>query len=351
MTDHTERVVALADGDPARLRRLTALADTLDPARTDDDWQLLVPHRLLDGRWLSAANVRTLYLHLTDSLVHRLASGFDRVICLDKSARPVGWLLATCWDLLAPTFTVDAHGRPRPVAPAPARPRITFLNIDRLQWRELIDPLDVGVFDIDRLPDDVIQGLRQLFLVRPADAARTGAALFDAPTFLTGERILVVDEVSVSGDTASIATGILRRAFPDAAFEPGHWMRPKLVAGRDGNRRNNLLPVWYRDDTNLGRGVDDRDPHRSLDAPSWWVRAGAWFLSRPHRPTSLDRPGTTLRAELTQLAARALCGTDILVPSFDRDPDEAAARAAFYTGMDLPSLRQWREANGILLDV
>lgn len=149
----------------------------------------------------------------------------------------MGWFVAALWDRLAPEFTIDG---PQWAERTHRRPRLTFLNIDRLQWRDIIDPEGVGSLDTDLLADEVIEGLRRTFLTRP-DELLAHSDLWAAHTFLTGERILVVDEVSVVGDAAAIATGILTRAFPDADFEPGHWMRPRLVRGADGNQRDNTL--------------------------------------------------------------------------------------------------------------
>lgn len=340
------RIRQLSAGDPDRNARLQSLVDSSEPSL--DDWRVIRGHPLIDGRRLTDANLRTLYLHLTDGLIARLVSGgFDRLICLDKSARPVGWFVAALWDQLAPEFTGDG---PQWAEQTRRRPRLTFLNIDRLQWRDVIDPEGIGSLDTDLLPDEVIEGLRRTFLIRP-DERLAHADLWAAPTYLTGERILVADEVSVSGDTAAIATGILSRAFPDADFEPGHWMRPRLVRGADGNQRNNALPVWYRSDTHLGRGVADRNPAESLASPNWRVRQGAWFLSRPHRPASVDVPGYQLRTEIRRIAARTLVGAEVMVPSFERDLDEADARSEFFSGMTMRELRDWRERSGILLDL
>lgn len=341
----SQRLEQLALIDPSGARRLSSLATT---APLDDDWQILREHQLIDGRWLSKENVRVLYVHLTDSLIHRLSTGFDRLICLDKSARPVGWFVTTMWDILAPTFG-DRGGTPIPLEVTP-RPKVTFLNIDRLQWRDVIDPQGVGAFDVSAVPTRAVEGLRRSFLYR-VDENLQGSSLMRTKTHLSGERVLVVDEVSVSGDTAAIAVGILQRAFPDTYFEAGHWMRPSLIRGRDGNMRNNTLPVWYRSDTNLGRGIGDRDPEASLGSLNPRVRQAAWFLSRPHQPAATDVLGRRLRNEIRQVAMRVLTGQDALVPAFERDPDEADSRSRFYSEMSLQELRQWREDTGIILNV
>jgi hypothetical protein len=341
------RIAQLAGDDPERRRRLERLAKVEEV----DEWQVLEPHRLVDGRELSAENVRGLYLHLTDRLIHRVTAGaFDRVVFLDKSARPVAWLMMAAWELLALDFTANGGSNvPIGVTGQVSRPAITFLNIDRLQWRHILDPLGVGDFDAGRLDAEVIAGLRRSQLVSHRDRDLTGSALSDAPTRLDGQRVLVVDEVAVSGDTGRIAADMLRRAFPDSTCEAGHWMRPKLVTGADGNRRNNLLPVWYRDDTSLGRGVGDRDPEASSRSSSWRVRSGAWFLSCPHRPTSIDTQGALLRAELSRLAAGLLHGRHLFVPDLDRD--DCNERSRWFNGIDLVAMRGWREQHGMIFDI
>ena len=310
---------------PAR-RRIEALA-----AVTPDEWQLLAGHGVVDGRELTGASVRAQYVHLTDRLIHRIThEGFDRAIFLDKSARPVCWLMRFAWPVLAPSFDEGSPATPPPM------PRCTMLNIDRLQWRELMDPNDVGRFDVDEIPDEVVNGLRTAFAVRPGSGG----------TWLDGERVLVVDEVRVSGDTGAIACGILSRAFPDTSFVSHQWMTPKLVT-RDRNRYNNQLPVWYRDDTHLGRGIGDRDPAWSRAHRNPRIRAGAWFLSRPL--PERDPQSEQLRFELRALAGSVLRGETPLIPAADRDDYEH--RCQTFNGVDPITLRQHRESNDLRLDL
>lgn len=246
-TPGTEALLAaLPHLDPGTRRRLALAAAT-----SVAEWELLAGHRLVDGRHVSGESVRVQYLHLTDRLVATATSGgFDRLVFLDKSARPVAWLLRDTWALLAPSY--DA-----PAAAAPMVPVCSFLNIDRLQWRAQMDPECVGQFDAAHVPDEPIVGLNRCF--RPDRR--------QPRTWLDGERVLVVDEVRVSGDTGTIAELLLSRAFPHATFTAYQWMTPKLVTRSQG-RYNNQLPVWYREDTVFGRGIGDRDPAASLADPT-----------------------------------------------------------------------------------
>lgn len=334
------RVARLAGNDAGRRRRLDGLLASFDPLF---DWRLLVGHRTVSGTWLSDESLRTQYVHLTDNLVGTVIDDeHDLMLYLDKSARPVAWLTNSLWDVLSPCLDQDGQ-----IAARPSRPAIRFLNIDRLQWRDAIDPNDTGAVDIDRLPDEITRDLRRTLLVNPNHRTLSDGELMTAPTFLSGRSVLVIDEVRVGGSTVEIACALLAAAIPEATFVGVQWMRPNLVTGKDGNRRNNQLPVWYRHDTALGRGIGDRDPDRASTAAEWRTRVGRHFLSRPHDPSVDDAAGRQLRLEMRQLAAAALAGEVKVIPSFDREDCEQRAR--FFTGMSLDELRSWREAAGIHL--
>ena len=335
----TARIAALSGGDLQRQRSLTQLAASADP---DFVWRQLRGHRVVSGVWLSDESLRVQYVHLTDVLIGRVIDEkYDTLLFLDKSGRPVAWLLGALWDVLAPAFEDD-----RPAA-WPLRAKIHFLNVDRLQWRDVLDPLGTGTIDAGGIPVGLIDDLRRTLLVHPRDQALAGRDLYDAVTFFSGRSVLVVDEVKVGGSTVEIACGLLERAFPDARFAGTQWMQPGLVLGKDGNKRNNQLPVWYRNDTALGRGIGDRDPDDALRSPLWRARVGRYFLSRPHGAGVDDRSGRQLREELRQLAALALRSDLTVIPSFDR-PD-AEQRALFFSGMSLRELVAWREANEVHL--
>ncbi len=201
------RIDALAGADPARRRALRTLASAFDPAF---EWRLMRGHRAVSGLWLTDESIRTQYVHLTDVLIGVLLDGgHDTALFLDKSGRPVAWMVDRFWPVLAPTF--DEAGA---VSGWPARPALRFLNIDRLQWRDHLDPLGTGAINATGLPSEVADDLRRALLQRPGDAALEGEALHAAPTFLTGRSVLVIDEVRVGGSTVEIACGMLGRALP-----------------------------------------------------------------------------------------------------------------------------------------
>ena len=170
-----------------------------------------------------------------------------------------------------------------------------------------------------------------------------------------GQRVLVVDEVAVSGATATMAEAILQRAFPAGEFEAAWWMRPSMVQRVDGNRGPNTMPTWYRHDpfnrdhNERGRGVADRDVGAAAHSPHWRVRAGRHFLSRPHPPGVVDEPAGWLREEIRAAVARVVRGQDLLAPSFDRPDYEQASE--LFNGLTGAQLRAEREARGLRLTV
>ncbi len=340
-----ERIDRLAGGDPSRRRALREAAAWPDVG----EWKVLHGHGLRSGGRLSDANVRLLYLHLTGNLVQQvIAGGFDQVVFLDKSARPLAWFLRSAWKVLAAEVRVDLT-----VGPTSPSPTVKFVNIDRLQWLDTLDPEDTGGWDVRRMPDETIAGLRCCF-------AASADALDDpwgkgVRTCFDDQRVLVVDEVAVSGATATMAEAILRRAFPAGEFERTWWMRPGMVRGADGSRRPNTMPTWYRHDpinpeyNERGRGVADRDDDASAESPHWRVRAGRHFLSRPHPPGVVDEPAGWLREEIRAAVARVVRGQDLLAPSLDRPDYEQASE--LFNGLTGAELRSEREARGFRLTV
>ena len=100
---------------------------TPDQSSHDEyQYELLKGHPRTDGRYKTDEQVRMEYLQLTDRLVHTITEGtsvtdsetgetttrpYDNVIFLDKSARPVEWLVRALW----PTLAKDANGAKGPV--------------------------------------------------------------------------------------------------------------------------------------------------------------------------------------------------------------------------------------------
>lgn len=287
---------------------------------------------------LSPVGLRARYVTLTDRLVMRLegsdGSRPDQVLFLDKSGRPVAWLVKALWPVLA--REPGSRYRDGRVPPLPG---MRFANIDREQWWDMTGGTEMGRVDVSRVPDDAIGSLRSVFLRREP---RESESPFDVESLLDGQSILVVDEVSNTGDTLLIATGLVRRAFPGCEVAGEHWMTPGSVRDRSGMARTADVPVWYRSDTWAGRLVGNRmDPLNP--AVSWRGRRGALFSST--RPRVPDEAGLRLRREVTWLAADVAAGRLLAAPSSLRDPDDWVERVeALYGFTDPREFTAAREA-------
>lgn len=263
---------------------------------------------------LTPTAMRSTYVTLTDALIARmegLLSHRDgrplRVLYLDKSGRPVAWLVRALWPVLARVpGTAFAEG----VIPSP--PSAHFANIDREQWWDVTGASETGMVDVGRVPRDVVAGLRAAFATRRT--SREDA--WSVPTFLDRARILVVDEVSNTGDTLRIAAGLVARAFPDALVETAHWMTPGVVVDAgSGQRRTATVPVWYRSDTTAGRLIGNR--YAVSRGSSWRGGVGAAFLSTV--PVERDLRGLALRCEIARTADDVAQGRLLARPAMARD--------------------------------
>lgn len=186
----------------------------------------------------------------------------DHVIYLDKSARPVSWLVNTFWS--------DFSDR--------ERPSHSYLNVDRLNWfRAAGTPVDYNGyltdnsglhrratpsdFDIDRLPPDTFARIRSLFLPDGIDTEDPNA-IMNTPSTLDGKNLLIVDEVSNSGSTVAIAKKLLEKAIPEAAsINTASFWPTSFKFSPDGQDSQMLTsPVWYNKNNSHGRGIGDIDP-------------------------------------------------------------------------------------------
>ncbi len=309
------------------------------------EYELLVGHDRTDGSFKSTEQLQTEYIELTDELVRQMTEGVavvdpqtgervvrrpDVVIWLDKSARPVEWLTRNLWDTLA----ADSE-----TGEVPPMPKSRFVNIDREQWVNTVDPSGTGKMEIDLVDQSVVRSLRSIF-VEPKYKQVLDETIEAAPAELDGKTILIIDEVKSSGRTLDIAKKFFERAFPTTAVATSHWMKGIVTVGdrRSGEAQGNAdLPVWYKEDSAFGRGVGNRDERQSQLSPSRTQRLGGWFLSTAlpkqevTRETSagekqtgkvIDPISTRLRVELRQLAEDAHDGRVLVVPSMMRDSDD-----------------------------
>jgi len=293
----------------------------------DFHYRLFTGHNRTDGSFKTDEQLRMEYIQLTDNLIYKMTDGFDvinphtgehekrvpdTVIFLDKSARPLAWLTRELWDKLA----VDPE-----TGNIPPMPDMNFLNIDREQWVNVVDPDGSGHMDVNKIDPSIVRSLRSIFISPQRKQEGLTESIDTTPASLDGKTIMVVDEVLSTGRTLDIATKLIRRAFPDAYVGGTHWMGGVAMKGQAVGNAD--LPVWYRDDSIYGRGVGERKPggHSS----SITQRLGGWFLStRFDKP---DREALQLRREIHELATRP----DVpLRPSNERD--DAFERLEYING-------------------
>ncbi len=302
---------------------------------THGEYQLLVGHNRTDGSHKSDEQLRMEYVHLTDELIRKMTDGVpvqdpetgeshfkrpDFVVWLDKSARPVAWLTKELWPQLA----ADKDGD------VPNLPAFRFVNIDREQWVNQIDPNGTGYMDIDAVDPSIIRSLRSLFVDPETKKHGLTPDIDAAPTQLDDKVVLIVDEVFASGRTLDIATKFFKRAFPEANVASTHWMRGVATRERGLSMGNADLPVWYKESDNKGRGVDNRNERTSQRSMSQTQRLGAWFLST--RSSEPDSDSRQLRQELNWLAQDVRDHELLVFPSTFREDDDFVERAERLNG-------------------
>ena len=222
----------------------------------------------------------------------------DHVIYLDKSARPVSWLVNEFWE--------DFADR--------AKPEESFLAIDRRQWfpkvgiqlemneqiRDENGDLRVATgidfwrkFDelSDERKKDYLARIRGLYIEGGIESEDPDMIL-STPTKLDGKNLLIVDEVSRSGSTLDIAMGLMKRAIPELNSVNGHvfWKDVSVENNETRETQMGMAPVWYPGDSSdwRGRGVKDinTDYYRRMyeAEPNKKTRAemyGAFVLGEP----------------------------------------------------------------------
>ena len=237
------------------------------------------------------------YVMLTSQLVDRvLKEKVKTVFFLDKSARPVSWMMKEMWPILAGSYIQEGSE----ISEVPQIPKIKFLNIDRETWRDITGSSEDdhgGLLRFDsREAKLAVKDLRAAFASSPSEV--------DTPdnvtkTLLDSQNIMVVDEVRVSGDTLNIAEGFIKEAFPSSHVFSEHWMRPKIVTQKGGIRLNADLPVWYKAASELGRGIGDLSTTENEQSSHARIRRGRKFFSRPLRKQ--DDSSLQLRKEMKHL--------------------------------------------------
>lgn len=237
------------------------------------------------------------YMHLTDNLIatldgsieHGSGEPYDTVIYLDSSARPVDWMVRGLWDFAAKK---DADGKPVP------RPEVLFCNIDARRTGFEITPEDTASL-ADTYPT-----------LRASDPS-------------VKKRVLIVDEIAVSGETLDTAGDRFRAAFPDVEFDTYAWL--------DEQGSNDLDNVrWYERDSDRLRLVIDpatmtqeqrqQLKERGIEPSSRWLA-----IANP------DTKGAhNLRTEIDQMVAEVKSGRLPYWPSFKRTEADSRERTSVH---------------------
>lgn len=266
------------------------------------------------------------YVQRTDALIAQLDGTVRRpdfVIYLDKSARPVAWLVRSLWDCLA---AVDDSGRPV------TRPVTLFVNIDG----QLIDRTT-------NAPRDTPESLADLRSVFVDGVPPEGLRAMQAPSFLDDKDVLIVDEIQVSGTTLDKAYSYLKAAFPTARFSTYAWMDERVSRPDGGVPPPQNDVRWYE------RGNDRNRPVRETVESAWGevlksgdprIRRGwSWLAKVP----PVQEPGVKqLMVEIAQIGADIRGGVLPYLPALIRpDDDERSMRFNGIDATDLYKFVRW----------
>ncbi len=184
----------------------------------------------------------------------------DYIIYLDKSARPVSWLVNTFWS----DFTEKE------------RPKHSYLAIDRMEWFKRTDTkVDSAGYakrpdgtstlatirDIkkENITDEQLARIRALFIPGGIET-EDPEEIMNTPTNLEGKNITIIDEVERSGTTLEIAKYLVSMAIPEAASVNGSYFWDggfQTKPGDSSEKQMRSVPVWYDPSSWLGRGIGD----------------------------------------------------------------------------------------------
>ncbi len=241
---------------------------------------------------------------LIDSAVGDPENVADTLVFLDKSARPLAWMMRSFWPYLAPERKNPETGEVE-VVPMPA---MKFANIDRLPWRE--DP-QVEIADGGKMREPTeadIRGLRNIYQIGSTNE-------------LDGKNVMIIDEQSDSGDTLHVAEVLFSRAFPTAKLRTAAWITHAFTYDSKSGKKKYMhkeVPVWYpvKDDDNLpddetGRAVYGAAPYNQHDKahPDRFEKESYPFLSTRPNVRRIDSRMTTTDKERVATLEQALMKT------------------------------------------
>lgn len=279
----------------------------------------------------------------------------DTVIYLDKSARPVEWLVDAFWDQYAKEGV--------------SMPSSEFLNIDRVNWfiREGYDAtmaerrLGPEDFHVEKVPRRDIARIRALFVEGEfSDHDNWEQEVWGMPTRLDGREVLIIDEVKNKGGTLAIACQLLKAAIPEARFSGDYfWPDNRYAIDTKGDeKQQESVPLWYDNLDPFGRGVGDiresyyNDVYENEPTDDNFKRKlGAHVLSAPHVRRHRDgsyEPVRDVQADrLKQDIAYMTYDADKIFrsPSRKRNMEDLASilKKNLPEGITLRQLAQYRE--------
>lgn len=273
-------------------------------------------YRILSKQLVNGAGKAGIDLVASKYLKHGIAladmaSRYDTVVYLDKSARPLDGL---------------ARKVLKNVMPDKKRPDSKFLNIDRNQiFTELGFGIRDGYFSdgtegnklaetshfINRwqmgtsqeTKDRILAAVRSQFLDKDAEVDMKASEdeiiqqILKAKTTVEGKKVIAVDETSFSGATIGVAGFLLKKALPEAKVnEKGFtfWESEDKQVKSEVNGEVKLVhgsvPVWYDKNDDFGRGIGERSEsyhtRRFENNPTrlnLLRKVGASVLASPHR--------------------------------------------------------------------
>jgi hypothetical protein len=243
--------------------------------------------------FVSDEKMRTIYIQRTSELIERiLKEDCDTVIYLDKSARPVSLMVREMWDIFAPD-------KPKPDT--------KFANVDAHHWLNDSEARpETHEAHAMVIPQSVIQELQNAFKNEFYQKDENGNVLLNDSNQPIGKKVLIVDEISVTGSTLVLAKKMFEAAFPEVEFETKPWLQSTNVE-RGGRLIPVELPVWYHEKDVSGRFVGD-------------IKEGSQIFSAPLEGT--DPLSQALRADIKQMAIDIRSGKQAIRPSQDQDADE-----------------------------
>lgn len=259
------------------------------------------------------------YMHLTDNLITTLDGSaeagqkpYDAVVYLDSSARPISWMVNGMWKFAAHT---DEAGQ------TIGRPHTLFANIDARRTSKQLTP----------------EGATELYDTYPLLARWNEQALGKGNN--EPRRVLVVDEIAVSGDTLDVATSHLKEAFPEVTFKGYAW---KDERGVPSFRRDNVR--WYERKNDRLRAVLDPTELSVRQQAALAERGITSFKKWLSVPNPNQKGSKHLREEVGRMVAEVQAGEMPYWPSMNRPDEEYDALVRMHNdGLTPIQFRQFRE--------